>query len=84
MPYLHILLDPFNDFWKCPKNKKRFNFFILFWQFFLSDPQTHFKYINFGMVVNWHKYFFCIYTIFSELKLKSDFDKTIDQSNVFN
>ena len=67
MTDLHILSDPFKDFWKCPKKgfKK--------WHFLKSDPQKlNFKHLKYGIGGQLAQIMF----------LWSDFDKTIDQSNV--
>ena len=77
MTDLHILSDPVTDFWKCPK---------LFLGIFLSEPQK----LNLNILnMAWWSIGNCRYTeFFSELKkkgfrgsLRSNFDKTIDQSN---
>ena len=87
MPDLHILLDPVKDFWKCPKRGFKKIKFV----FFLSDPQKlNLNILNIAWWSIGKKIFFCRYTeFFSEPKkrgfrgsLRSDFYKTIDQSNV--
>ena len=80
---LHMLSDPVTDFWKWPKK----GFQIFFLHFLIGSTKTQFKSLEFGMVVNWHKYFFCRYTQEKKKRgfrgsLRSDFDINIDQSNV--
>ena len=84
MTDLHILLDP--DFWKCPKK----GFKKIIFGHFLSHPQK----LNLNILnsawwsIGTHNVFVDTQNFFLNKKrgfrgsLRSDFDKTIDQSNV--